>query len=88
MLIVMPAQALIQAKVTDPSKCLFVDDSRCNVDAAKELGWGRCVHFHEPELMSPGGSDLDKDAVQNDVAVISNLEELRALWPDIFKKDV
>jgi hypothetical protein len=38
--------------------------------------------------MSPGGSDLDKDAVQNDVAVISNLEELRALWPDIFKKDV
>jgi pyrimidine and pyridine-specific 5'-nucleotidase len=88
-------KALIQANVTDPSKCLFVDDNRSNVDAAKKEGWGRCVHFHESELGSLEGgrveeigSEREKGAVENDVAVISSLEELRALWPDIFKKDV
>lgn len=88
-------KALIQANVTDPSKCLFVDDNRGNVDAAKRERWGRCVHFHEAGLQSVKdgsaeeiGSKRDEDVVGNDIAVISNLEELRVLWPDIFKKSV
>jgi pyrimidine and pyridine-specific 5'-nucleotidase len=85
-------QALTQANVTDPSKCLFVDDNRGNVDAAKKEGWGRCVHFHEPEVRVAGDGRLQETGTQRDeggkdVAVISNLEELRILWPDIFKKD-
>jgi len=31
-------------------------------------------------------SERDIDVLENEVAVISNLEELRVLWPDIFKK--
>jgi len=88
MLIIMPTQALIQANVTDPSRCLFVDDSRINVEAAKKEGWGRCVHFYEPELQSAGDSEQDEGAMEHDVVVISNLEQLRDLWPDIFKKAV
>lgn len=90
-----PYQALIQANVTDASKCLFVDDNRGNVDAAKKEGWGRCVHFHEAELQSAVSSSVEDTGIkrnsgdaENDVAVISNLEELRVLWPDIFKKNI
>jgi len=88
-------KALIQANVTDPSKCLFVDDNRGNVDAARREGWSRCVHFREPKLGSVEGNmvekvgiERDKEAVEDNVAVISNLEELRVLWRDIFKKDM
>lgn len=88
MLIVLPTQALIQANVTDPSKCLFVDDSRINVEAAKKEGWSRCVHFRELELQSLGDSEQDKGGLEHDVVVISDLEQLRDLWPDIFKKAV
>jgi len=84
--------ALKQANVTDTSKCLFVDDNRGNIDAAKRLGWERCVHFHERELGSVEGGKVEaigsqrgEGAVGNDVPVISNLEELRVVWSDIFK---
>jgi pyrimidine and pyridine-specific 5'-nucleotidase len=84
----------MQANITDPSKCLFVDDNRGNVDAAKREGWGRCVHFREPKIwsvehgrMEEVGSERDKGGAENDASVINNLEELRVLWPDIFKKD-
>jgi len=86
--------ALRQAKITDPSKCLFVDDNRGNIDAAKRLGWGQCVHFHEKELRSVEGGQVEaigseraEGAVGNDVLVISNLEELRVVWPDIFSNN-
>jgi len=85
-------QALKQAKVTDASKCLFIDDRQDNVEAAKRLGWGRCVHFEERGPGSAEGDKVkfaangDKDAVENDILVISDLEELRVVWSDIFRK--
>jgi pyrimidine and pyridine-specific 5'-nucleotidase len=75
----------MQANVTDPSKCLFVDDNRANVEAAKKEGWGRCVHFKEPTSGSVESGRVKEVESVNDIAVISNLEELRVLWPDIFK---
>ena len=86
-------QALQKAKITDPSKCLFVDDNRTNIDAAKALGWGRCVHFSENGLTSMEGGKLkiigeeqDQGEIDNGVVAISDLEELRDIWPDIFNK--
>jgi pyrimidine and pyridine-specific 5'-nucleotidase len=84
--------ALKQANVSDPSKCFFVDDSRKNVDAAKLLGWGACAHFCEAGLQVVEGGKLkeigderEQGAVDNDVSVISDLEELRVIWSQIFK---
>jgi pyrimidine and pyridine-specific 5'-nucleotidase len=78
--------------VADPSKCLFVDDNRGNIDAARALDWGRCVHFCEAgvETVEGGqvktiGSKRSAGAEPNGVVVISDLEELRTVWPDIFK---
>jgi hypothetical protein len=86
-------QAMEQADVSDPSKCLFVDDNRCNVDAARSLGWAQCVHFCERGLQAVEGgkvkeigSERKEGAEDNGVLVISDLEELRVVWPDIFKK--
>lgn len=86
-------QALRQAKMTDPSKCYFVDDNRRNVDAARDLGWGHCVHFHERGLGSMEGGQVEsigskrnQGAVENGVTVIGDLEELRVVWPEIFKE--
>ena len=85
-------QALVQAKVKDPAKCLFVDDNGVNVHAARMLGWGRCVHFSErgvevveggkTKFIQNGGEGKEGD---NDVVMINHLEELRLVWPDIFK---
>lgn len=70
-----------------------MDDNRGNIDAAKRLGWGRCVHFHERGLgaVENGkidiiGSAREQGATDNDVSVISDLQELRVVWPDIFKE--
>ncbi|KAG2042336.1 pyrimidine 5-nucleotidase [Suillus americanus] len=82
--------AMKQANVSDPSKCYFIDDSRLNVTSAKELGWGHCVHFCEVGLESVDGGKmkiLARDTNTNDpegITQISNLEELRTLWPEIF----
>ncbi|KAF7977451.1 hypothetical protein HWV62_3625 [Athelia sp. TMB] len=87
--------ALEQANVTDPSTCYFIDDNRRNIDAAKDLGWGHCVHLHETH---PGNSDGAQSVVEqiggtrepgasdNDVVVISNIQQLRSVWPEIFKQ--
>ena len=32
------------------------------------------------------GDEEDQDEVGNDIMTISDLEDLRAIWPDIFKK--
>ncbi|KAG2042303.1 pyrimidine 5-nucleotidase, partial [Suillus americanus] len=82
--------AMKQANISDPSKCYFVDDSRPNVTSAKELGWGRCVHFCEVGLETMDGGKMKKltrDTNINDpqgITQISDLEELRTLWPEIF----
>ncbi|KAI0921841.1 hypothetical protein AcV5_000677 [Taiwanofungus camphoratus] len=59
--------ALKKAVVTDPSKCLFVDDSRKNVDAARILGWGRCVHFCERGMIAVEGGkakEIGRDVIE------------------------
>jgi pyrimidine and pyridine-specific 5'-nucleotidase len=73
------SQALRKAGLSDPSNCYFVDDKRANVDAAKSLGWGSCVHFCEH-----GSKVLGSRTSDNGVIVISDLEQLRDVWPEIF----
>ncbi|PPQ98521.1 hypothetical protein CVT24_004012, partial [Panaeolus cyanescens] len=84
--------AMKQAGMTDPKKCYFVDDNRKNVDAAREEGWAHCVHFCERGLEAMEGGrikEIDDErepgAVDNDVVGIQTLEELRKIWPEIFK---
>ncbi|TFK23236.1 pyrimidine 5-nucleotidase [Coprinopsis marcescibilis] len=82
--------AMEKAKITDPSKCYFVDDNRSNVDAAISLGWGHCVHFCETGLESVEGgklSQIDNERLpgaQHVMTDISSLEELRKIWPEVF----
>lgn len=85
-------QAMKQANVTDPSKCYFIDDNRQNVDAAREQKWSHCVHFCEKGLETMEGGwikDIDDarepGAVDNGVIDVNSLEELRRVWPEIFK---
>lgn len=88
-----PSQAMEKADISDPSKCYFVDDSRSNVDGARAQGWARCVHFSEHGLEAVEGGVLKK--INNEKAAgaeptdgidtISDLEELRVVWPEIFK---
>jgi len=64
--------------LTGPSKYLFIDDNLANVQGAKALGWGSCVYFweHKP---------VDADPIEGVDAIISDLEELRTIWPFAFK---
>jgi pyrimidine and pyridine-specific 5'-nucleotidase len=88
-------QALAAAGGVHPANCFFVDDNRANVDAACKLGFGRSVHYCERglEMMEGGvikqidGERLDgvTDDEVRDLKVIGHLDELRVLWPDIFK---
>lgn len=76
-------QALQVAQVTDPTKCLFVDDNLQNVQAAKKLGWGSCVYFREKKLIEEQRDD--GVPVEGVDAIIENLDELRVVWKHIFK---
>lgn len=81
-----------KASALDPRKCFFVDDSRKNVEAAINLGWGRCVHFCEKGLKTveggrPGRIGADGEPALEGATVISRLEELRTVWKDLFKHD-
>ncbi|KAH8105898.1 pyrimidine 5-nucleotidase [Cristinia sonorae] len=78
--------ALKRAGVTDPTKCFFVDDSKINVEAAFKLGWGHCVHFCERGLeVVEGGKRKEIGAeIPNGFTAITHLEELRAIWKEIF----
>lgn len=78
-----------QANISDPSRCYFVDDSRINILSSKRLGWGHCVHFYEVGLETVEGGKArklarDTDADLEDITQISDLEELRTVWPEIF----
>ncbi|GJJ07404.1 hypothetical protein Clacol_001606 [Clathrus columnatus] len=77
-------QALEKANVQDPSKCFFVDDNLQNVRAAKRVGWGSCVHYREPK--ETDSTPINQIETHEGVdATIESLEELRVIWPHIFK---
>ncbi|KAI0030704.1 pyrimidine 5-nucleotidase [Vararia minispora EC-137] len=83
-------QAMRTAHISDPSKILFVDDSRTNVLGARAVGWTRSVHFCERGLKAVEGgqpkvigNDVTKDG--DDVMEVSSLQQLRKVWKDIFK---
>lgn len=84
-----------EAGVTDPSKCYFVDDNRGNIDGAIAQGWGKCVHFCEKGLEAMeggvtkqiGDEPLDPTHPNGDnIVEISRLDQLRDVWPEIFKR--
>lgn len=82
-----------KAGVQDPSKCYFIDDSRPNVEAARRLGWGHCVHFCERGLIAMEGgkpkhigTDIQEGDDTSGITAVTNLEELRIVWPEIFKR--
>lgn len=84
-----------QAGVTDSSKCYFVDDNRGNIDGAIAQGWCKCVHFCEKGLESMEGGimkqigDEPLDPAKADgrnIVEVSKLDQLRNVWPEIFKK--
>ncbi|PFH52803.1 hypothetical protein AMATHDRAFT_73928 [Amanita thiersii Skay4041] len=81
--------AIQQVGITDRSKCYFVDDSFRNVQAAHALGWGKCVHFCEKghDLTVNGNlvNGLENGEMDSPIQRISSLEELRDIWPEIFK---
>ncbi|KAN0131427.1 pyrimidine 5-nucleotidase [Lactarius tabidus] len=81
-------QAMQQAGVTDPSKCLFVDDSSSNIEGAKLVGWIRCVHFrevgHEVLHAKRIAKVQEKPFSGDDIPVVTDLQQLREVWPDIF----
>ncbi|KAJ7180193.1 pyrimidine 5-nucleotidase [Mycena crocata] len=83
-------QALKKANVSDPSTCYFIDDNKGNVDAARALGWGHVAHFCEAGLVHVEGGQtkqikLEGERRDDGVDVISDLEELRKIWPEVFK---
>ncbi|KAF8335019.1 Haloacid dehalogenase-like hydrolase-domain-containing protein [Cantharellus anzutake] len=76
--------ALMQAGVRDSSRCFFIDDSLANVQAAKKLGWGSCVYFCEKDASS--SAELSPGTTGGVDHVISDLGELRRVWPEIFRR--
>lgn len=87
--------AMKQAGVTDPSKCYFVDDNRGNIDGAIAQGWRKCVHFCEKGLEAMEGGIMKQigdepldpaNATIGDILEVSRLEQLRDVWPEIFKQ--
>jgi pyrimidine and pyridine-specific 5'-nucleotidase len=86
------SQALKQANVSDPSKCYFIDDSLNNISGARAVGWAKCVHFCEQGLETTEGGrkiEIERNEAVNQltgVDTVTNLEGLRSVWPEIFKK--
>jgi pyrimidine and pyridine-specific 5'-nucleotidase len=76
------------ARVSDPTKCYFIDDSRSNVEAARRLGWGHCVHFVEKDMEAVEGGQVKKlgsdSSKMPGVQVVETLEQLRHVWAEIF----
>ncbi|KAF8076490.1 pyrimidine 5-nucleotidase [Lyophyllum atratum] len=86
--------AMKKANVSDPSKCYFIDDNRGNIDGARAQSWAKCVHFCEKGLEAMEGGRTKEIANEraegaegmDDVDIVTGLDELRAVWPEIFKK--
>ncbi|KAI5833857.1 pyrimidine 5-nucleotidase [Schizophyllum commune Tattone D] len=86
-------QALQKAGITDPSKCYFVDDSLKNLKAAHALGWGHLAHFCEHDLEVVEGGLVKRlpkyeagSKTEEGIDIVSNLQQLRTVWPEIFKE--
>lgn len=86
-------QALKKAGITDPSKCYFVDDSLKNLKAAHALGWGHLAHFCEHDLEVVEGGLVKRlpkyeagSKTEEGIDIVSNLQQLRTVWPEIFKE--
>jgi pyrimidine and pyridine-specific 5'-nucleotidase len=74
---------MVQAGVTDPSLCYFVDDQLKNVETAKTMGWNSSVWYNESkrrdQIPVAGSREPHVDAV------IDSLEELRHIWAPLYK---
>ncbi|GAB7359047.1 hypothetical protein MBLNU230_g5119t1 [Neophaeotheca triangularis] len=70
-------KAMREADASDPTECYFVDDSALNARAGKAYGW-RSVHLVEPDAKAPPEPACDYQ--------IANLEELRTIFPEVFKR--
>ncbi|KAH7105406.1 pyrimidine 5-nucleotidase [Auriculariales sp. MPI-PUGE-AT-0066] len=83
-------EAMQRAGVTDPSRCLFVDDSLLNCRAAKQLGWGHVVWFCEDgtaKISMHGPAVEDPRKVEGVDAVVFSILELRDIWSFVFKTE-
>ncbi|KAF9467064.1 Haloacid dehalogenase-like hydrolase-domain-containing protein [Collybia nuda] len=85
--------AMKQANVADPSKCYFIDDNRKNVNAARAHGWGHCVHLCETGSQVASDDTVEKedeqekrDCSDTPVEIVTALEGLRSVWPEIFHR--
>lgn len=70
-------KAMKESGAGDLSGCYFVDDSALNAEAGKAFGW-KCAHLVEPEAKAPPKPVADYQ--------ISNVQELRKIFPELFKK--
>jgi len=80
--------AMERAGLTDPKKCLFVDDSLLNCRAAKQLGWGHVVWFCEggtAKVSMHGPALEDARKAEGVDAVIFSILELRDVWSFVYK---
>ena len=69
-------KAMREAGVKDPNLCYFVDDSTLNAAGGKAYGW-RTAHLVETGTTAPA------EPVSN--YQIDSLEELRIIFPELFK---
>lgn len=70
------AKAMKDAGVTDPARCLFVDDSALNIRAATRAGWKTTVYLSED-----GGCELRDRPGEY---CISNILQLPDVLPQVF----
>lgn len=68
--------AMRQAGAHDVQSCYYVDDSGLNAKGGKDFGW-KTAHLVEPGSKAPA-----KPVAQHQ---IQNLEELRTVFPELFK---
>ncbi|KAK6346814.1 hypothetical protein TWF696_006922 [Orbilia brochopaga] len=73
-------KAMREAAAMDRAKCYFVDDSAKNCKGATEFGW-KTAHFIEE------GMHVAKKWTGVANHQIHRLEELRDVFPELFKKD-
>jgi pyrimidine and pyridine-specific 5'-nucleotidase len=69
-------RAMKEAGASETTACYFVDDSYINAKGAQEFGWST-VHLVEP------GEKVPEQQASKYVA--RDLEELRAIFPELFK---
>ena len=73
----MYTKAMREAGVSDVHDCYFVDDSAINARGGTAYGW-KTAHLVEPSVKAPPEPVCDHQ--------ISDLEELRTIFPEVFKK--